>query len=403
VVLAVGMVAMTAGCTFQFGLAYLIPALRDDGMSMGTAGLLAAAPTAGLLCSLIAWGAAADRWGERWVLACGLGLAGVILAVATQVHGAVALGVCFALAGAAGASVHASSGRLILGWFAAHERGLAMGLRQTAQPLGVAVAAVALPSLASTGRAAAPAFMAGFCLVAAALVLVGVRDPERAEAGPGRRTGSPYRTPVLWRIHGASALLIVPQFTVATFALVFLVDERGWDPSDAGRVLAVAQIGGAAARLASGWWSDKAGSRMRPMRALAAVTAVVVAAVAAGAAAGAAVVVGAVVAASIVSVSPNGLAFTAVAEYSGRPWAGRALGIQNTAQNTVAAATPPVMAAVIAHGGGYPAAFAAASVFPLLAVAAIPVGAEKSSGAVAAPAPAPFRDTPVEPRPAPAR
>ncbi|MEQ4725364.1 hypothetical protein [Nonomuraea sp. B19D2] len=47
--LSVGMLAMTAGCAFQFGLAYLIPTLRAQGLSLAEAGLLAAAPTAGLL------------------------------------------------------------------------------------------------------------------------------------------------------------------------------------------------------------------------------------------------------------------------------------------------------------------------------------------------------------------
>src|SRR6202045_3367316 len=66
--LAVGMFGMTAACTFQFGLAYLIPALVHQGLSLEQAGLLSAAPTAGLLATLVAWGAAADRWGERIVL-----------------------------------------------------------------------------------------------------------------------------------------------------------------------------------------------------------------------------------------------------------------------------------------------------------------------------------------------
>ncbi|MCW2916046.1 MAG: transporter [Actinomycetia bacterium] len=59
---------MTAGCAFQFGLPYLISALCGEGMSLGQAGILAATPAAGLLLTLMAWGAAADRWGERLVL-----------------------------------------------------------------------------------------------------------------------------------------------------------------------------------------------------------------------------------------------------------------------------------------------------------------------------------------------
>jgi hypothetical protein len=53
----------------------------------------------------------------------------------------------------------------------------------------------------------------------------------------------------------------------------------------------------------------------------------------------------------------------------------RALGIQNTGQNAFAAATPPVLAALIG-GAGYGAAFGAVALFPLAAAAFIPVRAE---------------------------
>ena len=128
-VLAAGTVALTAGSAFQYGLAYLIPALRAGGLSLAQAGVIVACPTAGLLLTLVAWGAAADRWGERRILAAGLGVAGLVLLAAARAKGMAALGGCLAVAGAAGASVYAASGRLILGWFAARERGLAMGIR----------------------------------------------------------------------------------------------------------------------------------------------------------------------------------------------------------------------------------------------------------------------------------
>ncbi|HXW87350.1 MAG TPA: MFS transporter [Streptosporangiaceae bacterium] len=411
VILVIGLVAMTAGCTFQYGLAYLIPALRQQGFTLELASTVVACPTIGLLLTLIAWGAAADRFGERRVLATGLGLAGFVLLMGASVHGAAGLGLCLAVGGAAGGSVFAASGRLILGWFARHERGLAMGIRQSAQPLGVALAAATLPALGGGGTAAPLLFLGGFCLVAAVLVAGLVRDPPRpgasapaptvgarlkwlagvAGAGalivrrsahpreqhvaPEARRASPYRQPVLWRIHAASALLVVPQFTVATFALVFLVDARGWTALSAGRLLAVAQLGGAASRLGAGYWSDRVGSRMRPMRVLAGTTAVGMAALAAAAAVGTPAVVPILLACSIVAVSTNGLAFTAVAEYAGSAWAGRALGIQNTGQNALAAATPPVLALAIGSIG-FGASFAVVAAFPVAAAVLVPVAAE---------------------------
>jgi sugar phosphate permease len=392
VILLIGLVAMTAGCTFQYGLAYLIPALRQQGFSLELASTLVACPTAGLLLTLIAWGAAADRWGERVVLAAGLGLAGAVLVIAASVHGAAGLGLCLAVSGAAGGSVFAASGRLILGWFARHERGLAMGIRQSAQPLGVALAAATLPALGAGGRGTTPPllFLGGFCVLAAGLVVALVRDPPRPQAAPAiagsaERAASPYREPVLWRIHAASALLVVPQFTVATFALVYLVDGRGWTALTAGRLLAVAQVGGAVTRLAVGYWSDRVGSRMRPMRFLAAGTATGMAALALAAATGSVAAVPLLLACALVAVSTNGLAFTAVAEYAGPAWAGRALGIQNTGQNALAAATPPVLALAIGVLG-FGGSFAVVAAFPVAAAILVPIAAEPRRAGEAPPA-----------------
>jgi sugar phosphate permease len=386
-VLAAGTVALTAGSAFQYGLAYLIPALRASGLSLAQAGVIVACPTAGLLLTLVAWGAAADRWGERRILATGLGAAGLVLLAAGRARDMAALAACLVVAGAAGASVYAASGRLILGWFTARERGLAMGIRQSAQPLGVAVAAVTLPSLATRGLAAAFAFLGGFCLVAAGTVVAVVRDPARAGQRTQEQRGSPYRTGVLWRIHAASALLVVPQFTVSTFALVFLVDTRGWRAPAAGALLAAAAAGGAASRLGAGHWSDRLGSRMRPMRILALATTAALLTLALTAVAAPVLAVPILLAAAVLVVSTNGLAFTAVAEHAGPAWAGRALGIQNTGQNALAALTPPIVAVLIG-AAGYPAAFALAGVLPLAAAALVPLAAERRAPPRAGAAPA---------------
>jgi sugar phosphate permease len=374
-VLAAGVVAIAVGCLYQFGLPYLIPHLRAEGMSLAQAGLLSACPSFGLMSTLVIWGAVADRWGERLVLAAGLAAAAPCLAAAALLAprgsaATVPVAACLILAGAAGASVHAASGRLILGWFAQRRRGLAMGIRQTAQPIGVGTAALVLPVLAGHGSGTAFAVLAGACMGAVGLVVAVVRDPPRPRRAAGTAS-SPYRTPVLWRIHAASALLVLPQFTVAAFGLTYLVDAHGWTPVDGGRLLALAQVGGAAARLTAGWWSDRVASRTGPLRLVSLVIAVTLAALATATATGSASAVALLVAASIVTVSPNGLAYTAVAEYAGGSWAGRALGIQNTGQNAVAALTPPLVAILVATRG-YAPAFLVAGALPVLAAALVP-------------------------------
>ena len=84
----------------------------------------------------------------------------------------------------------------------------------------------------------------------------------------------------------------------------------------------------------------------------------------------AAVAVTLAVVATVLSVSDNGLAFTAVAEYAGPRWSGRALGVQNTAQFVAMSLATPLVAAAIERVGYWPvfagAAVAAAAAIPLV-------------------------------------
>lgn len=385
-ILAVGTLAQAATCSFLYGIPMLVPALRAEGLTLFAAGLVVSAPVAGLLLTLIAWGAAADRYGERSVIAIGVGLAAVLVGAAAASSGVVALAVLLAGAGGCAASVNAASGRVVMGWFPPAERGLAMGTRQTAQPLGVALAALVLPPLARAhGPHVALVFPAGLCALAAVSVLVLVADPPRLPRRPGALPPrSPYRNAcTLPRVHLASALLVVPQFAVSTFTLVYLVGERHWDPGTAGRMIFAFQVAGALGRVLAGMWSDRVRSRMRPMRQLAAASASLMALIALGAATGLWIVVLGLGAAAVVTVADNGLAYTAVAEFAGQEWSGRALGVQNTVQNVAAVATSPLLAAIIGSGG-YAVAFAIVAAFPLAAIPFTPVRAERSAASPAA-------------------
>lgn len=382
-ILATGITAQATTSSFLYGLPFLIPALQQEtGLTLTQAGLLVAAPILGLLLALIAWGAAADRYGERIVMTVGLTATGALLLISLALPGIVAFGAGLLLAGACGASVNAASGRVVLGWFTAEERGLAMGIRQTAQPIGVGIAAATLPPIAHRwGFEPALAFPAILSLVAAVLVLLVVLDPPRPTPAHRDHTASPYRgaagtAGTLMRLHTASALLVGPQAVAATFAVTYLVSERGWSPIDAGRLVAVVQLAGAAGRIAAGIWSDRVGSRMRPMRTIAVLATVTVVLWAAGDALDSWLAVAALVVALVVTVTDNGLGFTATAEFAGPYWAGRALGVQNTGQNVIAMAAAPVFGALIT-ATGYPIALAIAAIFPAVGAALTPVAGER--------------------------
>jgi len=128
--------------------------------------------------------------------------------------------------------------------------------------------------------------------------------------------------------------------------------------------------------MAAGRWSDIAGNRLAPMRVIALAACGSMLLVALTASTDASLVVLALAVASIVSVSDNGLGFTATAELAGRAWSGRALGVQNTMQNVAAFATAPLVGA-LAGSFGFAWAFSAVAVFPVIGAWLTPVEGER--------------------------
>lgn len=375
--LIIGMLTTASTALLLNGAAFLIPALRDQrSMSLTEAGIVVAMPTAGIVLTLFAWGAVVDRIGERRSLITGSALTAVAAFCAAATESTVALAVFLLLGGMAAASVNSATGRVVVGWFPPHRRGLAMGIRQMSLPLGVALSALLIPGIARDhGVSSAMLLPAVASTVGAIACVIGVFDPprpSRTASSSAELLANPYRgRRDLWRIHAASVALVVPQYVVWTFSLVWLVDQREWSPAAAGILITVAQVLGAFGRIGVGAVSDRVGSRLGPMRRVAAAVVTVMIVLAVADAAGWSVSVVVLVVASVATVSPNGLAFTAVAERAGPFWSGRALGAQNTSQFIAASAVPPLFGALITHTS-YPVAFAVSAIVAAAAVPTIP-------------------------------
>jgi len=365
-------VAAQAGASVAInGPAFLIPSLQDDrGLSLTQAGTVAAMPIAGVMVTLFLWGLVVDRLGERFALLTGLGGTAAFSVLATTIDQTVPLCVVLFVMGMFAASTGSASGRVVVGWFPPQRRGLAMGIRQMAQPLGVAVAAATIAVTADrTGVQAALWIPVVAVALAFGAVLLIVLDPPRPSA-TAALTANPYRADsFLLRVHGVSVLLVVPQFLVWTYSLTWLVHERHWSAAAAGALVAVTHVLGALGRIAVGQLSDMVGSRVRPLRWVAVLAGLTMALLALTEPLAVAVVV--LVVASTVTVADNGLAFTGVAERAGSYWSGRALGVQNTAQYLTAAAAAPVAGLAIT-AWGYAATFGLAALFPVVAVGLVP-------------------------------
>src|SRR5262245_61879151 len=146
-------------------------------LSLSAVGLAFSSVWIGPIATLLPWGLLADRIGERIVLASGLAGCGVLVAAAGWAGSFWLLVALLTIAGALGASVNAASGRAVMQWFSASQRGLALGVRQTAIPVGGAVAALALPAVNSAaGLKAAFVFLGVVCIGCAVFAVIAVRE-----------------------------------------------------------------------------------------------------------------------------------------------------------------------------------------------------------------------------------
>ena len=326
----------------------MAPSLRDDfHVSLGEMGVLISAPLAGSVVSLIPWGLAADRVGERWVLLVGVGGCGFALLVGSQAATFDSLLLALVVAGFLGASVQSASGRAVMAWFPGSQRGLALGIRQTAIPISGFAASLGLPPVVRAGGTGwGIAVMGIACLTSAAVGALVLRELPVQEGG-AREDVAPLRDRRLWRISIGSALVLAPQMCVVGFTVLFLHDRRGLSPGHAAAVLAVVQLLGIAARIGAGRWSDVVGSRLRPLRLI--VLSVVVSVAVSGALLSAPLVVllPALVVAGVLSMSWNGLSFAAAVEVAGHRRSGAAIGLQQSLLNGSGAIYPGLFGVLV--------------------------------------------------------
>ncbi|WP_407685652.1 MFS transporter [Mycobacterium sp. HUMS_1102779] len=373
--MAVSLGVTASSFLFINGVAFLIPSLQfARGIPLTEASLLSSMPSWGMVVTLVLWGYVLDRVGERVVLTAGSALTALAAYSAASVHSLFLTGMYLFLGGMAAASCNSAGGRLVSAWFPPHQRGLAMGIRQTAQPLGIALGAMVIPELAEHGPRSGLMFPAFACTMAAVAAAIGIVDPPRKprQAATDQELASPYRgSLMLPRIHAVAGLLMMPQTVTVTFMLVWLINNLHWSIAGAGAMVTVSQLLGAGGRIMVGRWSDRIGSRMRPVRIIAGAAAVTLFLLAWADHLNSAYQVPLMIAISVLAVLDNGLEATAITEFAGPFWSGRALGIQNTTQRLMAAAAPPMFGALIT-ASKYPVAWGLCGLFPLLAVPLVP-------------------------------
>jgi hypothetical protein len=124
---------------------------------------------------------------------------------------------------------------------------------------------------------------------------------------------------------------------------------------------------GIGARIGSGHWSDRVHARVGPLRTLGLLIALGTSAVTLLVDAPLAVLVPVLIVAGAISLSWNGVAFTAAAEMVGIARSGAALGFQQSVLNVIVSVSTPAFAFFV-DATSWRAAFAAAALCPLVGV-----------------------------------
>jgi len=248
---------------------FLHESLRLSRVQVGL--LLPAVYLGGVLMSIPA-GWLSDRYGARLTLAVGETLTGTMAVLAALTPGFGWL-LAVLVAGGFGFSVlNPSTGKAVIEWFPPRQRGLAMGIKQTGLTVGGVVSALVLPPVAAVwGWRWAIAAAGAASLVSALTVALVYRSPAGApRVAPATRPRlaevAPYlRRPGVLVVFVCGLALSAAQSSVLGYLTLYATETFLLGAVDAARLLALAQVGGTASRLAWGAASDRFfGGRRRP-------------------------------------------------------------------------------------------------------------------------------------------
>jgi len=349
-ILAAGVAGQASFSAILLGLPAIAPQIqRGYHLTLTQVGVVLAAINFGLILTLLPWGIVADRIGERAVLTTGLlGCAGALVG-AGFTSSMATLVAALAGAGALGGGTQSASGRAVMSWFGPDERGLALGIRQTAVPLGGAIAAGVLPALAGLSLHVAFFGLAAGCVVGA-LVGFALLRSEHQRTHEDEDHKPPLRNPRIWLLCLASTFYVATQISILGFLVLFLHNDRGVSTAAAAGALAAMQIAGGVARIVVGRVSDRMRARIVPLRRIALGLAASTAAAAVLVHVTLWILVPVLFVAGVAGLSWNGLSYTAAAESAGRRRSGASIGLQQTFLSGGSIVAPIAFAAAVHHG-----------------------------------------------------
>ena len=264
-VLAGASAAQAAVSLVNFGLPAIGPELQDEfGLSLFELGAVLSAGILGSGVVLVGVGSLVDRFGARLTMVLGTAIGSLGLAAAALAGSKTAFFLAVLASGIGSAVAPIAGTGALFRVYPPATRGRALGVRQTAVPLGGAIAAVAFPALYAIGGTELTLGFAATAVAVTGLWFALVIPSERIVREPG--AGGSVRT--ILRTPGVRTLLAVAAcyITVLSALVAYLVPavrESGHSELTASIAFFAVNIAAMAARIAWGWVADRGGGTRR--------------------------------------------------------------------------------------------------------------------------------------------
>jgi MFS family permease len=268
VVLLVATVTQTTTSLVTQGVPTLAPFFQEEFfLSRSLVGMVAVSLNIGALLTLAIAGRAVDRFGERWVIGVGGTFIGLMSMGMIFINSFYLLLIIILILGLGISTSTPAGSKSVMTWFPENQRGMAMGIRQTGIPLGGVVAALVLPPVAIGYGWRLALHVAGVFTILGAIIYCIfykeslARSEERSEKKVSKAL--PLSPRLLLANHSflsvsiLSVILVVSQFSIVTYLILFLVETLNYPLILASSLLAAAQLTGVFGRIIWGMISDK--------------------------------------------------------------------------------------------------------------------------------------------------
>jgi MFS family permease len=350
--LIIAVVAQAAVSVVQFGLPAIGVEIQNKfGLGPAGFGAVFAAVGLGSAVALIPAGMLVDRFGARPVLLVGAAIDLCAYLAASAAPNAALFAAAIFLAGIGSSAVPVAGMSSLLREFPPERRGIALGWRQLAVPMGGAIGAAALPLLAHVGGVRLALIVTAFATASTASVFAWL---SAARGGTARR----MRLDGALTARGMRPLLVVGLLYVYALgaALTYIVAaarDDGLGKTGAGALFVVLNLSAAASRLVWGRMADRGGGtrRARTLIECGILAAMAGLAMAPVLHVGVVLAVPVTIALGFGCFGWNGVLYVTAGELVGPDRAARAVGVASTMVFGAGALAAPVSGLVAEHAG----------------------------------------------------